>query len=242
MDKFQIRQKMKRLKKWARGYNKKIDELEKAKAHVRTNALHSSYTFCEALQAKGFELLGSGAFSTVYGYPGKDRVIKVTHRPHTDGWLDYTHWAAQKGYAGRFAPQIYSYKLIKSKSPTKPGSLWEYATDPNGFGVAVMERLDLEMNKVAPDHDANTINVLFSQAMRDNKLAHKFLATVDPEFPKFAVELMTEYKGHLDIHGGNIMLRKDGSFVVTDPVCGLTSKVASRRLKAGDFTSPVLAA
>ena len=52
-----------------------------------------AYAFIHFLQKRGYKNLGSGAFSTVLGKEGSDRVLKVTRS--NDNWIDYIQWAAK---------------------------------------------------------------------------------------------------------------------------------------------------
>lgn len=80
------------------------------------------YRFIEHLEASGFAYIGGGAYSAVYAIPSSDRVIKVNLC--ADGWLDYVLWAQSSGYAGTFAPRVFSYKRFD-----------------DGTYIAVVERL-----------------------------------------------------------------------------------------------------
>lgn len=227
MDRFRVRAKVRRLKKWANEFNEKLDKVEKAKLVARKLALKSPYGFIDALQAKGFERLGSGYFSEVVGHPDSDKVMKIIYRPQTDGWLDYVKWAADNGFAGKFAPQVYSYKLIKSNA------------DPErAFGVAVMERLKKTITETDIESDVKAVGALFGPAILGNPLSKILLDTVQPGLVDFGKALKKEFPKNLDVHGANMMVRKDGSFVITDPVAQLDSKVAKLRLRRKDFSTP----
>lgn len=226
MDRFRVRAKMKRLRKWAKDYCKEVDDIERAKVLARKNAFKDFAGFMNALRGKGFEQLGSGYYSNVFAYPDSDKVVKILRRPDTDGWLDYVKWAADKGYAGTFAPQVFSYKLMGKKKD---------------FAVAVMERLEDTVSKAGEQHDAHAITALLHPAMNDNKMAAKLLDTVNPGLAQFGKDLKVEFSKNLDTHNGNFMLRKDGSFVITDPVAGFPSKVSKLRLRRKDFTSAMAA-
>lgn len=181
----------------------------------------SAENFIKALQKRGFVFLGSGAFSTVLGKENSNRVIKVIRRP--DGWIDYIRWASYRGEAGRFAPRVFSYKKIKGKK--------------KDFSVAIMERLEYTFKKTPKDHALKIIPDLMWRA-NDNPMAASFMDILAPGLKKFMDDLGKEFKGSFDLHSGNLMLRKDGSFVVVDPICD-GDKADYKRLKAGDF-SPVI--
>lgn len=179
-------------------------------------------TFGQALERRGFKRLGSGAFSTVYGKDGQDRVLKVTHRP--DNWIDYAHWGAQQGFAGGLVPKVYSYKVVMNK-----------------FQVAVVERMEHDFEPWSDDEEVNKsdfslVPLLIGRAKDGNIKAGKILDDIVPGFSDFLSSLKVRFDGQrLDLHGGNMMVRKDGSFCVTDPVCSMDGSTF-KRLKAGDFT------
>lgn len=177
--------------------------------------------FIKGLEKRGFVKLGGGYYSTVLGKPDSDRVIKVTRE--ADGWIDYVHWAAKKGEAGKFAPKVFSYKKIKGKR--------------NDFSVSIMERLEYTFYKAPQDHAMKIIPSLLEYS-EDNPMAGRFMEVLAPGLKDYMSALKKQFKGHLDLHAGNLMLRKDGSFVVIDPVSGY-DQTDYKRLKAGDF-SPAL--
>lgn len=240
MDRFRLKAKKKQFLKWAAKYSAKLTEVENAKREARQRAFRNGECFVDALQAKGFHTLGSGAFSTVLAHPdNNDKVVKVIYRPQQDGWVDYAHWAGQKGYAGTFAPRVFSYKLVKSYSKEKKEYYW---SSPQDFGVAVMERLDKTLTQTEMNADGRVLHPLFKHAMSESALAVRMLDSVVPGLANFAKDLKKDFEDErFDLHDGNMMLRKDGSFVVTDPICHMVSKIAHRRLKTSDFSSSLAA-
>lgn len=189
----------------------------------------SGYAFIHFLKKRGYKYLGSGAFSTVLGKENSDRVIKVTRS--NDNWIDYIQWAAKKGYCGGFAPRVYSYKEIKTK---REGS----------FFVSVVEKMEKTSSHLKVQEDNVLVSTLLGYHSRGNILAGCFLEELIPGIVSFETELRKEFskpnedgeRCRLDYHGGNFMVRKDGSFVFTDPVCG-DRKTTANRLKAKDFTT-----
>lgn len=187
---------------------------------VKGKPFNDGYSFIKALEKRGFKTLGSGAFSTVLGKDGSDRVIKVIRQ--ADNWIDYIQWAAKKGEAGKFAPKVYSYKQIKGKK--------------KDFSVAIMERLEYTFYKAPEDHALKILPELMYRA-NDNPMAASFSDILAPGLRKYLEELNKDFNSH-DFHPGNLMIRKDGSFVISDPVAGKQTS-DYKRLKAGDF-SPAL--
>lgn len=193
---------------------------------VYKSAFESGHTFAAALEKKGFKKLGSGSFSMVYAKEGSDKCIKVCYR--LDAWMDYISWAAKKGYCGTFAPRVYSYKYFKGNG-----------VDP--FYLAVMERLEGDVGNVKDDHPQAFTYRAFSWGAR-NALAHandnymRCLEVLNPGMPQFVKDFSEFCKTkHPDFHTGNFMVRKDGSFVATDPIMG-GADVYPTRLKSKDFT------
>src|SRR5688572_8016831 len=92
------------------------------------SAFSGAHAYGARLLKRGYERLGAGCFSTVYAKPGSDRVLKVTSVP--DNWIDYIMWASENGWAGKYAPRVYSYKR------------YPVPTDREFFSVAVVERME----------------------------------------------------------------------------------------------------
>jgi hypothetical protein len=178
---------------------------------------------------KGFKCLGTGSYSTVYGKKSSNRVLKVCHRPDT--WPEYILWASGKGYAGTYAPKVYSYKYIKGKR--------------FDFYLASMERLDTTLRDVKATEEVAVLPSLMSGAIwNDNIGAKKCLNFLNPGLGQFAEDLRTDHKGrYLDLHAGNYMLRSDGSFCLTDPFGDCASEaLPKKRLYTRDFEERRLAA
>lgn len=194
----------------------------KGVANNKCVRLGSADSFGNALEERGFERLGRGCFSTVYGKPGYDRVIKVTHR--LDTWVDFAQWAGRVGFAGKYAPRVFSFKEIKGKFAT--------------FYVSVVERLDRTLWSVGREEDARVAHDLANSYLSyDNTLAGCLLEDIQPGMASFLQGLKTRFGGGLDLHGENWMVRKDGTLVLNDPVT-CQGTLITRRLRAGDF-SPV---
>lgn len=187
-------------------------------------AFDDSRGFIDALKKRGFEVLGSGAFSTVLAKPGKDRVIKVIRRP--DGWVNYVKWAAENGEAGKFAPKVFSYKKIKGRN--------------SNFSVAVMERLSYTLEKVPAEADLKILPDLLGRVDR-NPFAQKMVDMIAPGLGDFTIKMGKEWNiptSHFDFHDGNLMVRENGEFVIVDPVSRGEDKY--NRLRAGDFPAVAL--
>lgn len=201
---------------------------------IKLNSVHkdmispfqSSRGFAYFLKKKGFVELGKGYYSTVLSHPKSDRVIKVMNKTEEDGWLSYIRWAAKEGYTGTHAPKVYSYKWIKTKGNT----------EQTGFGVAVMERLEKTVGMCRRREDTRFLREAFDYAMEGNSLATQLLEQRCPGMTRFGILLKEKFSGHLDMHGGNYMVRKDGTLVVTDPVSSMKQEKTTERLRSKDFS------
>lgn len=144
----------------------------------------------------GFKIIGNGMFANVFAIPNSDdKVIKVASN---DGWPDYIKWATEQGYAGKFAPKVYSLKF------------------KDGFYIAVMEKL------------ATTIRYLetVSDRTEQSRMFRTYIQRFDPPVkntkntPVDLIEFMDNLRGARlanDLHAANVMVRNDGQIVVTDP-------------------------
>lgn len=182
--------------------------------------LSNGYNFGAWLTKRGFKRLGSGAYSTIYGKDGSDRVIKVTAGSQ-DNWIDYIQWSASKGYCGTLAPRVYSWKKFKIAD--------------GEFSVSVVERMSETIDQ-ATKSDPYILQHLMWPAMSGHTLAQCYMEDIVPGSLKFFMDLKERFPGGHDLYGKNMMLRKDGTFCVTDPVCG-RSTIKVNRLRSADFTS-----
>ena len=165
----------------------------------------------ESVVGKKAQKLGTGFFSAVYIHPtNPNKVIKVLHQEDTC-WVKYAKIASGvRGKQARYVPKIYA------------GSV-----DSDGNGIYITERLVPWSLKYAQDsykedpypwlymnhHNLSIAGVPYSKT---DKAAFK----VDRRHP-FTKLFDTIYKScDMDIHTGNIMFRRDGSFVLSDPVIG----------------------
>lgn len=196
----------------------------------------SAHRIIDKLQKKGYKQLGSGHYSTVLAHPKcSDKVIKVTR--HQDNWIDYVKWASEKGYAGKFAPKVYSWKKF-----------------PGGWSWAVMERMEhtldagydwrddcdygnSEDSVPSKENDYSLIFALLEPAGRGNTMAQVYMEDLVPGAFAFVKELRSVMRAS-DIRGANTMVRKDGSLCFTDPCAGET-KITVTRLRSGDLSPSI---
>jgi len=203
---------------------------KKAEDSEKKSRFANAHRMIDALEKKGFKVLGAGHYSTVLAHPKcSDKVIKVTRTP--DNWIDYVKWAAEKGYAGGFAPRVYSWKKF-----------------PSGWSWAVMERMERTLDSgydwrdsddeysekdYKGEHDFTLIFSLLSHARNGNTMAQVYIEDLAPGTFAFVKDLTSVMRAG-DIRGANTMVRKDGSLCFTDPCAG-TSKLTTTRIRSGDF-------
>lgn len=181
-------------------------------------ATQCPFNYINRLQGKGFAKLGSGAYSTVMGKPGSNRVIKVSRS--LDNWIEYIEWAAKHGYAGGLAPRVYSWK--------------KHGEGDNAWSVAVVERMKETLHDEKKDFQL--MNYLPHVAMRGNLLAQVYMEDMCPGSVAF-FEGLRKHNYDSDIGRNNMMVREDGSFCVTDPTCGRLTRLASvKRLRSGELS------
>lgn len=163
----------------------------------------------ERLGQKGFTVLGSGLYATVYAHPvNREIAIKVTKS--IDQWPDYVAWATREGFAGNHAPKVHNLKVM------------------DGWYMAVMERLVDTINSV------KYIHPMVNHPLREID-TYRLDETGDPELTEF-VHAMGAAGFYGDMHGGNVMFRKDGTIVVTDP--SSSSSCSKPRIRRGQLVSP----
>lgn len=200
-----IKHKKNRIAHWLSDINHRFIEkcVQTNNDNVIRSPFSNGYSFGLWLKKKGFEYLGSGAHSQVYGKKDSKRVIKVGSSG--DAWMNYVLWGRGKGYEGTFVPRVFSYK-------------WYNA----GFYVAVVERFERTTSKGSGNKDLDPILLdLYNYAHRGNEYAQLMMEEFVPGLAKFTLDIKTAANDNgwsMDTHGGNFMVRADGSWVATDPV------------------------
>lgn len=161
------------------------------------------------LRQRGCSLIGHGLYSNVFSVPDKpDIVIKVGY---LDQWPDYIKWATDHGHTGKFAPKVYSLKFHDS------------------YYVAIMERLVCTIGEIKhPENDRYVFVPDQYFVFQNLHFADECTATDLVEY----VRALRQNQLSGDLHDGNVMIRSDGSMVVTDPASGLFSSQRFR-LKNG---------
>lgn len=181
------------------------------------------------LKNKGFHVLGSGAYSEVWGSDNSEWVYKI-NKGEDDGWCEYVTWATSKGYATTYAPRIHSLKKF------------------GGFYIAKMEKLSKTLRdfRYSDDYSSSPLaqkeyetfdhirNATYNRSLQslDNAVRNHADSNF-PGFVEFLEDMLKEFSTGLDLHDGNFMLDGRGFLVVTDPICTSSVRGASPRIKHG---------
>jgi hypothetical protein len=195
----------------------------------KTSVFKCPFNFIAKLENRGYEVLGRGAYSTVLGKKGHDRVIKVSRS--LDDWIDYVQWGAKNGYAGNFVPRVYSWKRH-----CRPATAEFCGERNNDWSVAVVERMKTTCHD--EKHDMSLLLNLYYPANSGSTMAALYMEDLCPGSYKFFHELVKNNFSS-DIGRGNVMVRADGSFCVTDPTCG-SIKTEKKRFRSGDLSPSAL--
>lgn len=165
------------------------------------------------LRKRNFMELGCGLYSDVFAPPTSDRVIKICR--NQDPWPNYILWATKMGYAGTFAPKVYSLHIF------------------DGGYAATMERL----NKIELGMYRFTDPAIEAQFQAWDRFYYSAepipaeIETMRPGCTKFMAELR-EFRKDMchapDLHRGNVMQRHNGDLVMIDPVQGETTHPPKR--------------
>lgn len=167
----------------------------------------------EVLSVLRARQIGEGAFATAYSV-GKDEIIKVFERDR--GYLYYLKALAKMKTQNSFAPVINSVIQVKKGrksvymvSMERLKSVWKLKTHSKqstmfyDFLDVVDNVADSEYNKVPKELISailpDELNDVLKIVVRGTKLS--------------TIELTN------DLHAGNVMIRTNGEFVITDPLC-----------------------
>lgn len=167
------------------------------------------------LRKRGFVKIGGGLYAEVYAKPGSDKCIKVARS--SDAWPEYVEWATLEQYAGVYAPKVYSLKFH------------------NGFYVALMERLvctiaDIHASHPTYHYSKHPLSDLVASVQTWSGYGGREVRAEAEGLKSFCNAVKTQ-RLVSDLHDGNIMLRKDGQLVITDPSSSCQTR--RPRIKAG---------
>ena len=175
--------------------------------HIYASADH----YIRRLHKCGFKTLDSGRFSTVLARRNERHVVKVFScgDGEMDMWGEYIYWATLKGYAGRYAPKVYSFKT--------------YASEDGDFYVAFMERFEYALRDF-PRSERKRFEEL-KNAAEDAAFGDAY-STARNESPDRQVRgwqsFMCDFAKHfrkrgLDLHNGNWLIQGE-RLCLSDPL------------------------
>lgn len=170
----------------------------------------SHYIDCwrKALRLAGFKWLGNGAYGIAVSSPAiTDKVLKIV--PGDDGWVDYARTC---------------YEQYDKVSPVLQKLLLRvYALESfSGTTIALVEKLAVSLSDSA-EYETN----YDAASEKRQAIQQGMMSRCDTEGAKYpllneAGRELAKFKpatSRLDLHAGNIMLRENGEWVITDPWC-----------------------
>lgn len=203
-----------------------------------TTITFSSQQEAAALKAaarKGARRLGSGAFAVAYLKSGRKPVVIKIGRMG-DAYIEYAKKVIQSKSKNPFLPKIHSLTLYKAErgdgycdneyhefyvvEMEKLYDLEDKHKDNVGRIVDMMEQLveyNYSVNKWLKNNDYGSFCVpgVIDVKVNIDKKALKLLKDLRKIVMK---ALRVSGCGDWDIHDGNIMVRKNGQLVLTDPI------------------------
>ena len=193
-------------------------------------------SYIARLQRRGFVTLGAGAFSTVLGKPGYSRVIKVG-RGQPDGWVDYVMWADKAGYAGSFAPKVFSLKIYWDDRVSGPNGWSGRPIERDTFYVATMERLGDTVAKrwSKPEYTLYQRMCDAIYGREDARIRNAIEASYPGGYAFIKAFKDAALSDAYDMHDGNWMMRGD-QLVLTDPLAS-TAGTSTKRWRASTSTA-----
>lgn len=198
------------------------------------------------LTDKGYERLGAGIFSSVYGKPGDKTVIKVSKREDVC-WLRYARWVMNQP-ANKHLPKIFSLRTYKDKKGEKLFvSRLERLHELDDVIDTLEMRIQKEMNPAKYAESLWLASIFYKHAenfpaffdewedeVEKSKLRKQYpeIDTLDfmrGMLKKYAntgfsslirkaqKEILRDKNCFADLHTGNMMQRDDGTLVLMDP-------------------------
>jgi hypothetical protein len=187
----------------------KISEIALPKQIYRDIKYMHPYSFYhdpmdEMLKEKGWKMIGHGAFSNVYSKPNKNYVIKVNMEVDT-GYQRFVDFC--KKNRNRYLPRIMDDKFFKSRGKI--------------YHIYLIEKLDKfsdvslkrAIGDLGEDMEWNSIKTVLRDHSKDIKKLKKYPGLLD------LIITLYKFRGSkdLDLNTENIMMRKNGTPVITDP-------------------------
>jgi len=196
---------------------------------LKNTAWESPKQLVAWLKSNGFEKLGGGVFAAAWAKPGHNRVVKVSNR-QDDCWIKFAQWSMAKTN-NTHLPKIPWIKRYQGK---RKGIATE-------FFITIIERLKpLTKTAIARINDPGVLLGLMHYANLDYNTEQSIEKAMSkqPNPQQFSDrKVLTKYKNHpfikaiqqisnisgdcwSDLHSGNLMVRNDGTIIITDPIAG----------------------
>ena len=175
------------------------------------------------LKANGFEQKGAGVFARVFAKPNHNRIVKISTR-QDDCWILFAQFAMSqtnnkhlpkipwiKRYQGKDAwlePTEFFITIIERLQPLTDEAI-SRISDP-GVLYGILEYTDIYVDEELYDVDA------FSSSIGEQRVKYKnhlFVKTLR-QMENLGSNCVT------DLHDENLMVRGDGTIVITDPLMG----------------------
>ena len=209
----------------------KLDELVTRRAEplskvadefFRAGGQDPDYIITNKLAALGWTFSGKGCFSNVYTNPKKNYVLKLNYRGD-DGFLRYANIVRQ--HPNKHFPVISALKTVNVGPKWMPIYRSLFLIEKLGpiryeDAVPYISAFE-EIMTFFSTHLEDLIEKDTTMKERDPKYFNNTVLTLLYKNPELlqALQFLGQNKGDnfIDMHTGNIMHRKDGTIVITDP-------------------------
>lgn len=180
------------------------------------------------LRQNGYTFAGSGCYGVVY--KKGNHVIKVFNKNHNDAYLAFVEAVAATGNNDN--PWFPKFNHLMTCSP-KHGEEWCAVQMERLVEVKHNSRKYGDFLEIVNDIDFGSNldgSIRYAEAVGDKTMKEDRLKELDA-----LVLRLTNRQNHMndawvvlkdifkrfspDIHSGNLMVRKNGEYVITDPVC-----------------------
>ena len=164
--------------------------------------------FIKKLKSLGWLRMGEGSFSNVFVHPKKNYVLKVNKRPDQA----FEHYASIiKKFVNPHFPRISDKKKYEYNDEEYYIYLIEELEHINDTPDINVDQIARDLEQIIRSPDQSLTNIFFLHDIPEYLLESPLLVK--------AARICGRYiTGHMnDMHAENIMKRKDGTIVITDP-------------------------
>jgi hypothetical protein len=202
-----------------KGLNMKINELTGFKSHPIYRLAQQSFSLFDLekkLEKTEYEKLklGSGLYAVVYAKPGSDVVYKFFDK-NDEGYLRYFNYVKQN-QNNPHVPKIIG-RLIRLDFSKRQSTSGNESVNAYMLKLEKLEPLNLDNPKHLKTYQ--NIVALFNTIRINSSDSTRFVQKMEKSSPQL-VELVSDIdhmtSGYVDIHPGNVMVRKNGTPVITD--------------------------